>query len=197
MVSRQAALPLTYLLSAMLVLLYITCTAGQENDIAIAASGAAAGPDQNLADTVEGAGGMKEQKANAHANYKHDTLFRGKSGFEAMGKKDKDKLDTIASKHGKSTEQLRKEMEEDNDLAIDPDHENLMYICEGLAVDGVAGEAGVVAAGSVEGTAMTDVATASVASTTSAFVDSQVRLQHALSQELLQIASLLLRLKHH
>ena len=61
-----------------------------------------------------------------------DRLIRGTTAFDALENQDKAKVDRIAAKHGKSSAQLKKEMQQDGDLAIDADAEQLVYICEGL-----------------------------------------------------------------
>ena len=62
-----------------------------------------------------------------------DRLIRGPTAYDALEKQDKTKVDRIAGKHGKSSAELKKEMQQDGDLAIDADAEQLIYVCEGLA----------------------------------------------------------------
>ena len=61
-----------------------------------------------------------------------DRLIRGATAFDALEKQDMFKVKRIAGKHGKSSAQLKKEMQQDGDLAIDADAEQLVYVCEGL-----------------------------------------------------------------
>ena len=167
---RTVPMPVKMSLAFVLVLLCSSYVIGQADEVA---SGGA--------EDVAVAAGQGAGKANPKAAAKKDKIHRGKAGFDAMAKLDKNRLDVIAQKHGKSTAALQKEMEQDQDLAIDPDHDTLMFICEGLAVDGVAGGLGVVtssiegegASTNSEGSSLEDVMPAAVG-TASAFVDSSV-----------------------
>jgi hypothetical protein len=174
MTPRVRAVSLTLPILAYLLFLSLAYTNGQADDLAMPGSTAATADGASPGEDAAVAGANAAMNANPRATYKKDTLVRGKSGFEALKKKDKNKVDVIAEKHGKSAEELEKEMTEDGDLAIDPEYDNLMYICEGLAVDGVVDPAGVIVSSVGEGPIEpTDVVTASTG-ITSAFVDSQV-----------------------
>jgi hypothetical protein len=154
---------------------------GQAEDIASAYVGSQPSDVVSQPEDAAVAAGQGAVKANARSAYKKDHILKGKAGFEEMQKKVKNRLENIAAKAGKTLASLQREMEHDQDLAIDPEHDNLMFICEGLAVDGVAG--GVVASSSDgefthshshwEDSSSIEVITAAVGST-SAFVDSQV-----------------------
>jgi hypothetical protein len=83
----------------------------------------------------------------ALSKYERDRFIRGPASFKALQKKDKAKVDRVAASNGKTSEELEEEIQNDADLAIDPDAEALVYVCEGLSADEHAAEVNVAALG--------------------------------------------------
>ena len=95
-----------------------------------------------------------QAQANAKNRMFKDKVTRGKSASARL-QADRAKADRIAANSGMKLGHLMKELESDDDIALDTDNERALYICAGMQVEGTATTASSAFADSPEPAAVT------------------------------------------